>query len=560
MKVLFPDGLDFSLSPSRANKNLVEQSNRFTQDDVLYILDELEKKVGVGSSTDTASHDYKIRTLETTVSGLSLGNISSISNSDGTLTISPTTGAVVASLNLAHANTLNAQQVFKGGADGTPALIAQQWSVTDTANIFQCKQSTGAVIAWVTSAGDVHGEDFYGDLYLFNGATGRVGSAATPASLIHLTNGSSIQGLAGGDPDDVSYTILYFDTVSGAKTINIPAANGTMAVSASGNIALNSTTGNITFTGTLAVANGGTGATTFTSNGVLYGNGTGAVQATAAGTSGYLLYSNAGVPAWTNTPSVSTLTITGGTVTLSADTNFVLSGGVNGISFDTDVLSIDATNNRVGIGTASPSFPLHIYTTALAGDVRIEASKYPKVSWKVDSGAADTKAWQMYANYDASSLNWGALNDAESAETIGLQIVRSGYTISYVSVPNSNLGIGTTSFGTSAVKVLSIGNGTAPSTSPADLNQIYSVDLAAGNSALHIRTESGSLYRFGTWLCMPEVASNPTTSILTTLTDYAVYRKADKFVVAYNNGGTMYYLTIPLDGSTTTWTNGTTAP
>jgi len=38
--------------------------------------------------------------------------VSSVSNSDGTLTISPTTGAVVASLNLAHANTWSATQTF----------------------------------------------------------------------------------------------------------------------------------------------------------------------------------------------------------------------------------------------------------------------------------------------------------------------------------------------------------------------------------------------------------------------------------------------------------------
>ena len=45
---------------------------------------------------------------------------------------------------------------------------------------------------------------------------------------------------------------------------------------------------------------GGTGAGTFTSNGVIYGNGTSALQVTAAGTDGYVLYSNSGVPAWTN--------------------------------------------------------------------------------------------------------------------------------------------------------------------------------------------------------------------------------------------------------------------
>ena len=51
----------------------------------------------------------------------------------------------------------------------------------------------------------------------------------------------------------------------------------------------------------IAVADGGTGAGTFTSNGIVYGNGTGAMQATAAGTDGYILYSNNGTPDWTNT-------------------------------------------------------------------------------------------------------------------------------------------------------------------------------------------------------------------------------------------------------------------
>ena len=40
--------------------------------------------------------------------------VSSVTNSDGTLTISPTAGAVVASLNLSHANTWTGQQTFSG--------------------------------------------------------------------------------------------------------------------------------------------------------------------------------------------------------------------------------------------------------------------------------------------------------------------------------------------------------------------------------------------------------------------------------------------------------------
>lgn len=42
------------------------------------------------------------------------GAVSSVSNSDGSLTISPTTGAVVGSLNTAHSNTFTAGQLFNG--------------------------------------------------------------------------------------------------------------------------------------------------------------------------------------------------------------------------------------------------------------------------------------------------------------------------------------------------------------------------------------------------------------------------------------------------------------
>lgn len=61
------------------------------------------------------------------------GAISSVSNSDSSLTISPTTGAVVASLNTAHANTWTANQTFNtgflrinGGDSGTLGLEYNQ--------------------------------------------------------------------------------------------------------------------------------------------------------------------------------------------------------------------------------------------------------------------------------------------------------------------------------------------------------------------------------------------------------------------------------------------------
>lgn len=51
------------------------------------------------------------------------GAVSSVSNSDGTLTISPTTGAVVASIALAHANTWTGVQTFTAPNNGDGIII-----------------------------------------------------------------------------------------------------------------------------------------------------------------------------------------------------------------------------------------------------------------------------------------------------------------------------------------------------------------------------------------------------------------------------------------------------
>lgn len=52
------------------------------------------------------------------------------------------------------------------------------------------------------------------------------------------------------------------------------------------------------------------------------------------------------------------VTVNSSTWTFANDTSVALTGGVNGINFDSNTLSIDATANRVGIGTAAPAYEL----------------------------------------------------------------------------------------------------------------------------------------------------------------------------------------------------------
>jgi len=62
------------------------------------------------------------------------------------------------------------------------------------------------------------------------------------------------------------------------------------------------------------------------------------------------------------------------------------------------------------------------------------------------------------------------------------------------------------------------------------------------------------------WLIEAEVVADPSTAVLTSGNHMSFYRKNDKAVIAYNNGGTITYLTIPLDGTTILWTQSTSAP
>lgn len=202
-------------------------------------------------------------------------------------------------------------------AGGTTALtfsgsgdVAVAGDLTVTGNDIKSSGGTTAITlsgANVTVAGDL----------TVNGATTVVNSTTVTItdSLLKLAKDNSANTIDTGfyaqyvESSTTKYAGLFRDVTDADKfklfkglevepTATVNTAHASYAI---GTLVANITGGTVSsLTSAIAVGDGGTGATSFTANGVLYGNSTGAIQATAAGTNGYFLYSNAGTPAWTN--------------------------------------------------------------------------------------------------------------------------------------------------------------------------------------------------------------------------------------------------------------------
>ena len=239
-------------------------------------------------------------------------------------------------------------------------------------------------------------------------------SGCTPVQLYRSTTAAAVPlaaNLAAGElAINLTDEKLYFENASGVVKVladsavtgtvtSVAASGGTTGLTFSGSPITSS--GTLTLSGTLAVANGGTGATTLT--GVVKGNGTSAFTAGTVSltseVSGTLPVANGGTGVTTSTgtvavvlsnsptlvtpnlgtPSAVTLTnatglplttgvtgtlavANGGTGTATAFTaGSVVFAGASGVySQNNGQFFWDGVNSRLGIGTTSPTVPLEV--------------------------------------------------------------------------------------------------------------------------------------------------------------------------------------------------------
>lgn len=203
----------------------------------------------------------------------------------------------------------------------------------------------------------------------------------------------------------------------------------------------------------------------------------------------------------------------------------------DGVTVEGTQVTISAdTQQRVGIGTATPSNPLHIVVEGEHGGLRSE-------TYLTNAGGANFSFLKAYGSLATPALvpvnaNMGGIqafayvrNDADTTNEF-TQLTRQAHELDSVdaqgragarwrlllspgvSAPpaevlrvsqGGNLGLGQTTFGSSATRTLALGPGVAPTTSPTDSVQLTAVDRGgtAGKRSLHVRTEDGTSHLLG---------------------------------------------------------------
>jgi hypothetical protein len=264
-------------------------------------------------------------------SGSGSGLVDSVANTDGTLSISPTTGNVVASLALGHANSWSALQTFGnnlsfGGGQVSMAGLATgnlvYWNGSNWVNS-SLAPGTGITIAGLTITNAGVTSAVAGNGVSVSAATGAVTFAA-------VLNGSTLSLGASG------------------LSLNLGNANSWAAVQTFGN----------------NVSIGGYGAFNVSSpakGDLWYYDGAHMVNL-PIGTAGYILQVVSGVPAWVAASSVGVTSLNGLTGALTVTSpNATLSVGTSGSNVTVDLNSVStwefllSTTSPTTVATRTPS-------------------------------------------------------------------------------------------------------------------------------------------------------------------------------------------------------------
>lgn len=186
-----------------------------------------------------------------------------------------------------------------------------------------------------------------------------------------------------------------------------------------------------------------------------------------------------------------------------------LAVGANGAT--NPVLQIDGSTASVatGIKITGRAASSGVEIAAISSGANEDLYLTPKGSGAVFISLAGDQYKQVWENGTVTSALWVGSTESSIGTTSAHNFHFFTNNIDQLFLTTAgNLGLGTATFGTSAAKAFGLFNGTAPSTSPADTVQLYAFDITAGQSALHIRDEGGSVYKIGGGaLSLPDAAN-----------------------------------------------------
>ncbi len=223
-----------------------------------------------------------------------------------------------------------------------------------------------------------------------------------------------------------------------------------------------------------------------TANGVTY------LNASKVLTSGSALTFDGTNVATTGTASATKLIPTGGTAT----GNGMYLPSANTLGFSTNGvlgMSLDGSGN-LGIG---------VTLSAWSGRA-VEVGAKGTAIWNLNQ---TNSSFTCNAYYDGAYRYGGTGAATSYQQAAGVHYWytaasgTAGNTITFTQAMtldgSGNLGLNTTTFGTGAAGVLSLGTGTAPTTGPADTVQLFSVDRSAGNTIPAVRCEGSGVTNAG---------------------------------------------------------------
>jgi hypothetical protein len=173
------------------------------------------------------------------------------------------------------------------------------------------------------------------------------------------------------------------------------------------------------------------------------------------------------------------------------------------VAFDTNVLYVDAANNRVGVNTSSPAVPFHVSGTGNlvrfgdgSGNVEVHFNGAAGTSreYFIDTNGTARWSWN-FANNDAesgsnagSNLHSVAFNDAGGFLGFLFKAWRATQNWRFY----NNVMLGTDDVGTNATNTLVLTDGTPPASSPASVVQLFA-DTVTGTVELRVRDSAGNV-------------------------------------------------------------------